>query len=73
MIVIMKPGATPEQVEVVVTRIKKEGLDVQVNQGKEQVVIGLKGDTPHPRCCFSQLRGCRRCHSDLKHLQIDLS
>gem|GEM_PF-4883139 len=45
MIVIMKPGATPEQVEVVVTRIKKEGLDVQVNQGKEQVVIGLKGDT----------------------------
>ena len=24
---------------------QKEGLDVQVNQGKEQIVIGLKGDT----------------------------
>ena len=41
----MKPNATAEQVEVVVKRIKKEGLDVQVNQGKEQIVIGLKGDT----------------------------
>lgn len=45
MIVIMKPGATKEQVERVVNRIRKEGLDVQINQGKEQVVIGLKGDT----------------------------
>ena len=42
MIVIMKPNATAEQVEVVVKRIKKEGLDVQVNQGKEQIVIDLK-------------------------------
>ena len=34
MIVIMKPGATPDQVEVVVKRIKKVGLVVEVNQGK---------------------------------------
>ncbi|MHC5373688.1 3-deoxy-7-phosphoheptulonate synthase [Enterococcus sp. LJL120] len=45
MIVIMKPGATKEQLERVLKRIQEEGLEVQVNQGKEQVVIGLIGDT----------------------------
>lgn len=45
MIVIMKPGATQEQVDVVINRIKDSGLDVQINQGSEQVVLGLIGDT----------------------------
>lgn len=45
MIVIMKPGATQEQVDVVIERIKDSGLDVQINQGSEQVVLGLIGDT----------------------------
>ncbi|WP_207940584.1 phospho-2-dehydro-3-deoxyheptonate aldolase [Enterococcus sp. DIV2402] len=45
MIVIMKPGATQEQVDVVIKRIKDSGLDVQINQGSEQVVLGLIGDT----------------------------
>jgi 3-deoxy-7-phosphoheptulonate synthase len=41
----MKPGATQEQVDVVIKRIKDSGLDVQINQGSEQVVLGLIGDT----------------------------
>lgn len=45
MIVIMKPGATQEQVDAVIERIKDSGLDVQINQGSEQVVLGLIGDT----------------------------
>lgn len=45
MIVIMKPGATEEQVAKVVARIKKAGLDVNVDQGAEHTVIGIKGDT----------------------------
>ncbi len=44
MIVIMKPDATKEQVELVVKRIQKEGLDVNIDQGAEHIVIGLKGD-----------------------------
>lgn len=44
MIVIMKPGATKEQVELVVKRIQKKGLDVNIDQGTEHIVIGLKGD-----------------------------
>lgn len=45
MIVIMKPGATKKQVEVVVNRVKKEGLEVHLSEGKEQTIIGLVGDT----------------------------
>ena len=45
MIVIMKPGATRAEVENVVKRIKKEGLDVNIDTGSEHVVIGVKGDT----------------------------
>ena len=45
MIVIMKPGATRAEVEKVVKRIKKEGLDVNIDTGSEHVVIGVKGDT----------------------------
>lgn len=41
----MKSNATKEQLERVVNRVKKEGLDVQINQGKDHVVIGLLGDT----------------------------
>jgi 3-deoxy-7-phosphoheptulonate synthase len=41
----MKPSATQEQVDVVIKRIKDSGLDVQINQGSEQVVLGLIGDT----------------------------
>lgn len=44
MIVIMKQGATKDQVNRVIKRVKKEGLDVQINTGKDQVVIGLLGD-----------------------------
>ena len=73
MIVIMKPNATAEQVEVVVKRIKKEGLDVQVNQGKEQIVIGLKGDTRLIQDVAFQLRWCRRRNSYFQYVQIDFA
>ncbi|AYW45027.1 3-deoxy-7-phosphoheptulonate synthase [Tetragenococcus koreensis] len=45
MIIIMQPNATKNQVETVIDRIQEIGLDVQINQGKKQVVLGLIGDT----------------------------
>ncbi len=39
MIIIMKPSATKKQVTSVIDRIKDIGLDVQINQDKEQVVL----------------------------------
>lgn len=45
MIIIMKPGASKEQLNKVMQRIEAEGLNYQINQGSEQVVFGLIGDT----------------------------
>lgn len=49
MMVIMKPGHTPEQVNDVMTRIKEEGLDGHPIVGVERTVIGVVGlDRLHP-------------------------
>lgn len=45
MIIIMKPRATKEQLNRVIQRVEAEGLTYQLNQGSEQVVLGLIGDT----------------------------
>ena len=43
MIVEMKSGATPEQIDVVVKRAKSLGLGVQLNLGMEKVVVAILG------------------------------
>lgn len=43
MIVEMKRGTTPEQIDVVVKRAKALGLGVQLNLGMEKVVIAILG------------------------------
>ncbi|MGX7243329.1 3-deoxy-7-phosphoheptulonate synthase [Enterococcus quebecensis] len=45
MIVIMKSEATKAQINTVIERVKKEGLEVHLSEGKEQTIIGLVGDT----------------------------
>ncbi|MBO0462074.1 MULTISPECIES: 3-deoxy-7-phosphoheptulonate synthase [Enterococcus] len=44
MILIIKPGIEVDQLEPVLSRIKEEGLEVQINQGKDRLVLGLIGD-----------------------------
>ncbi len=43
MIVVMRPGATPEQVGEVRQRIEAEGLEAFVSAGEERTVIGVVG------------------------------
>lgn len=43
MIVEMKSGTTPEQIDVVVKRAKSLGLGVQLNLGMEKVVVAILG------------------------------
>jgi 3-deoxy-7-phosphoheptulonate synthase len=43
MIIGMKKGATPEEVDVVVKRAKSLGLGVQLNLGTEKVVVAILG------------------------------
>ncbi|MCI1903230.1 MAG: 3-deoxy-7-phosphoheptulonate synthase [Enterococcaceae bacterium] len=45
MIIIMKNNATPKQVKQVVSRIKQEGFNAQLSQGRQHMVIGVLGDT----------------------------
>lgn len=45
MIVIMKSEATKAQIKSVIERVKKEGMEVHLSEGKEQTIIGLVGDT----------------------------
>lgn len=45
MIIIMRQDATKEQVEAVIKRVKEEGLEVHLSEGKDKTVIGLVGDT----------------------------
>lgn len=45
MIIIMKTEAEKEQIDQVIERIKSEGMDVQINHGNDQLVLGVVGDT----------------------------
>ncbi|MBO0468209.1 3-deoxy-7-phosphoheptulonate synthase [Enterococcus plantarum] len=45
MIVIMKSEATKAQINSLIERVKKEGLEVHLSEGKEQTIIGLIGNT----------------------------
>jgi 3-deoxy-7-phosphoheptulonate synthase len=44
MIVIMKMGATPQEVEAVVSRVEKEGWKTHLSRGEERTIIGIIGD-----------------------------
>ena len=49
MMVIMKPGHTPEEFEAVMSRIREVGLDGHPIVGVERTVIGVVGlDREHP-------------------------
>lgn len=44
MIVVMKPGATDDQIQQVIARLKEFGFDVHVSKGVERTVIGAIGE-----------------------------
>jgi 3-deoxy-7-phosphoheptulonate synthase len=58
--IIMKAGATPEQVEQVVAEIKRFGLRADVSQGDFKTIIGLVGDERKiPFAHFASLPGVK--------------
>lgn len=44
LLIVMSPGATPEQTEHVVARLQEVGVDVRVSPGREATVIGAIGE-----------------------------
>lgn len=47
MITVLKPTATAEQRQHLITWLKGQGLDVHISEGSEYTVLGLVGDTAH--------------------------
>jgi 3-deoxy-7-phosphoheptulonate synthase len=58
MMIIMKPNATPQQVEHVIEHIRAAGLSVHLSQGIEATIIGAIGETHNiPTDRFEVLEG----------------
>jgi len=45
MIIVLKSKATQEDIQILVSKIKEYGIDVQITIGKETSILGLIGDT----------------------------
>src|SRR4028119_1358548 len=44
MVVVMLPGAAPEQVDAVVSRVEGAGGEAFISRGVQRTIIGLVGD-----------------------------
>lgn len=64
MVIVMEPGASPEQVERVVERVREEGLTPFVNPGVERKVIAVLGTVDATKVTlvdhFASLEGVER-------------
>jgi len=45
MIAVLKQNASPERTEMLISWLKRQGLDVHISQGEFKTVLGLIGDT----------------------------
>ncbi|HTL30325.1 MAG TPA: 3-deoxy-7-phosphoheptulonate synthase [Tepidisphaeraceae bacterium] len=61
MIVVMKPGSTPQQIEHVVNLVREMGLKDHVIQGTERTVVAVIGDDRHKdRSRFETVAGVEK-------------
>ena len=61
MIVVMKPSATEEELQRVLTRVQKLGLEVHLSPGESHTIIGLVGETGRlDRNAFEVMPGVER-------------
>jgi len=47
MMIVMKPTATPEEVQAVIDRVESVGARTHISRGDEVTVIGAIGDREH--------------------------
>src|SRR3984957_21166863 len=47
MMIVMKPNATPEEIEHVIARISSVGAPAHISRGEEVTLIGAIGDREH--------------------------
>ncbi|MEK6577412.1 MAG: 3-deoxy-7-phosphoheptulonate synthase, partial [Nitrospirota bacterium] len=44
MIIVLKPGATQQQIDHIMAKLKELGLSIHLSRGKERTIIGAIGD-----------------------------
>ena len=44
MVVVMKPGFTPEQLEAAIRTMEEGGVKVMVSKGSETTILGAEGN-----------------------------
>ena len=49
MIIVLRKGATEEQIQDVSSRLLEEGLNVHLSRGVEKVIVGAIGDRTRVR------------------------
>jgi 3-deoxy-7-phosphoheptulonate synthase len=47
MVVVMRPGAAPEEVDAVVARVEAAGAAAFISRGVQRTIVGLVGDITH--------------------------
>jgi len=61
MIVVMKPGATAQEISAVVSRVESLGYRVHLSHGEERTIIGVIGDErPLNREMFERMAGVEK-------------
>ena len=71
MIIVMNSGATDEQIDGVVKKIKEAGLDANISRGIERTVIGAIGDERKlEQEMFDALPGVEQAMHIVKHYKI---
>lgn len=44
MIIVMRPDATPQHLDLVIANIKEHGLDIHLSKGSSRTIVGVIGD-----------------------------
>ena len=71
MILVVKPDATPEQIDYIIQRIEDLGFQSHVSRGEHRTIIGVIGDERKPQVeTFGALPGIEQVHHILKPFKL---
>jgi 3-deoxy-7-phosphoheptulonate synthase len=71
MILVVKPDATPEQIDHIIRRIEELGFQSHVSRGAERTIIGVIGDERKPQVeTFGAIPGIEQVHQILKPFKL---
>jgi len=71
MILVVKPDATPEQIDHIIQRIEELGFRPHVSRGEQRTIIGVIGDERKPQAeTFGAIPGVEQVHHILKPFKL---